>query len=268
MPFHPMLTARNQPVRPARWLAILFLILMVGLPACNPHRHSHYYLYFEEAIDAYYRAPRRPEVALAVMKEACQSFPVERDLSCFNYGLLLEWEKKPDLAVQAYQAAYRIRPDPLYREAARNRGGEVIYRERRSQTLARLLKMCSAGLTEDALLLAGKAQLTRPMLETEPLLSCLGRSPVYYELLTGSAADNRNLGQENREALAQKSPLYPFWGEGRGPVARAWQNYRARPGPGSLQKFYEELAVVAEKDPEREAIARGFRRAAAMLSRQ
>jgi len=242
----------------------LFLALAL-LCACNPHRHEHHYLYFEEAIDAYYRAPRRPVHALSVMKEACQSFPEERDLSCFNYGLLLEWEGKRDQALQAYEAAYRLRPDQLYREAARNSGQRPVYSGRRSQTLSRLLELCKQGNAIEALALGREAELTRPMLETEPLKSCLAALDGYAGLLASLPGDDRPLSRMNRDFLAKKAPLYPFWEGGQGPVARAWQNYQARRSPATLQKFYEALALVAGTDPERQAMALGFRRAAAAL---
>lgn len=101
-------------------LSTVLLISFVYVSNCAPEdkqNQRNYYEYYAEAVDHYYREPRSPARAIAVLRKACRRVPDRQDVSCYNLGIILENEERPAEALEAYRRAWQLRRHPLYREA-------------------------------------------------------------------------------------------------------------------------------------------------------
>ncbi|MCR9144034.1 MAG: hypothetical protein NXI24_17435 [bacterium] len=96
--------------------------LIAGGGACadpdGPWTPRPYYDIYDEAVNLYYKPPRRPEAALTLMERACRSNQNGQDILCYNLGVLLELQAAPPAKIlKAYERAEKIRPHALYRAA-------------------------------------------------------------------------------------------------------------------------------------------------------
>ncbi len=132
-----------------RWRSVFALAIGLAGAACapaEPWTPRPYYDIYDEAVNLYYKSPRRPEEALALMDRACRLNANGQDLLCYNLGVLRELRGDPPrLALAAYRRASRIRPHAIYTAAVRRLAPDTPSARPKGvylQTVQRLLNSC------------------------------------------------------------------------------------------------------------------------------
>ncbi len=137
--------------------AILTLVLAAPGAACGtpegPWTPRPYYDIYDEAVNLYYKPPRRPEQALTLMERACRENKDGQDILCYNLGVLLELQAAPRRRIlAAYKRAGEIRPHALYSAAIqRMQPDPDAYASPYLQSVARMTVACRENRPDRAL---------------------------------------------------------------------------------------------------------------------
>lgn len=215
-------------------LAATIGLTAISCAPAEPWTPRPYYDIYDEAVNLYYKSPRRPEAALALMDRACRFNGNGQDLLCFNLGVLRELRGDPPrLALAAYRRAQRIRPHAIYAAAVRRLAPDAPAAAPAGaylQTVHRMISSCRNENRRAALI-----HLRR-----------------FVDTHTGNTA--AQLSQADRQRFAQ-SLGQPFLSECLGAAAeytRLLDRLRAVPddtadaaGPGASDRAFGEVSTAA-----------------------
>lgn len=244
-----------------------------------------YYDIYDEAVNLYYKPPRRPEQALALMDRACRLNSDGQDILCYNLGVLLELQAKPaDRILAAYKRARRIRPHALYEGAIQRIAPDPTrYESQYLRSVSRMVVACRAGRSDQALAefkrtLATKntkpADAAPREVFSQPFFAeCLADQAEFATLLAQQPSAGTTLEQQLIRARAHLDPFHSLWdvelnlrglADGAGsenPATAEWHDFvqSARRGQGAaaalhLRAFFDvldDLAREAMRKPEK-----------------
>jgi len=264
------------------------------LPGCKFNQEVRpYYDIYDEAVFAYFLDPTDPPRALKVLDEACSSNPDHQDVSCYNYGVLLELENRKAEALASYRRANNLHPSALYREAIQSlspdpAASSTIY----LQLLQGLTSACQeknqpriegliVRLKESVK--RGEIVLTRQVMEQPFFSECL-KETADRTWTASLPSRTDDLGLLLIRYRAAKSDFASIWDmelfmrglqgsvRSRNPLTGAWQTVidSARGGNSAgaaraLRVFYSELAAFETRLPDRRNELLALRRAAAVI---
>ncbi|MEQ9364982.1 MAG: hypothetical protein RIF32_12095, partial [Leptospirales bacterium] len=260
---------------------VAFAAVFGGGGACDgrdgPWTPRPYYDIYDEAVNLYYKPPRRPEQALTLMERACRSNSDGQDILCYNLGVLLELENSPaDRILAAYERAQKIRPHALYQGAIQRLDPRPDrYESSYLQTLSRMTEACRAGRGAKALQdfrravqaaefasTAGvdqapgnAATATLPPRESfaQPFFAqCMADRPEYARLLERLPATPGDLEAQLMLARADLDPFHTLWdvelnlrgladgSQSKNPATAEWHDFiqNARRGQGAAAALH------------------------------
>ncbi|MBU41752.1 MAG: hypothetical protein CMN76_00915 [Spirochaetaceae bacterium] len=95
----------------------LALATMVVLAGCQRTVSQPYYLILDRAVKEYFLPDGDKSTAIQILQEACADNSDNPDLLCYNAGVLLLREGRPEQALDYFERALDYKDIPLYRSA-------------------------------------------------------------------------------------------------------------------------------------------------------
>lgn len=211
--------------------------------SCHQTVSEPYYLILDRAVKEYFLPDGDKSEGLRLLQEACHGNEDYPDLLCYNAGVLLLRENRPEEALDYFEKAHSLHDIPLYRSAVRTtrleleKIGDGTYREKADQIILGCKKqeIATVDLIEEALGSDSSPRLQQ--FASQPLIeNCMNEiaSGTRQKDLLARIQTIRNnlpdLKSELRELELNQHPLNrlwnPFWkyGENPGgfPAVEAW----------------------------------------------
>ncbi len=215
-------------------LSIFFMLFTTACDDAGPWQQRPYYDIYDEAVNLYYKPPRRPEAALALMDRACRENEDKTDVLCYNLGVLRELQERPTSeALAAYRAAYRLRRHPAYLAAIqRLELDPSVYESEYLRVSAYMVQACRANDAKAALKRlrefvrdrtpvqdeAADVRLQRTYRQNfaQPFFAdCLESQGAEYQALLEQLAEPRSnpeaFADDIYEARAKSDGFYALW---------------------------------------------------------
>ena len=296
-------------------LALVLVGIQTGLSQCarKPSQEiiekdflkGRYYEIYDRAISLYFKQPRDPEKALALMRAACEKIRENRALTCYNAGILLELRGEVEEAVQSYRRAAALSPHPFYRAAVQDlEPGQARPKSPYLRKIRVLLANCGRNNVSGALKAMRELSELPPALRPprsallQPYIrSCLKKKKGRYRALLRKFRQRsyKRYSDQYYKTLAQEKPYFSLWDmelhlrkigprafrppsrkKSAHPLTRAWnktlQTVLKKDVSGareSLEEFYRELTALRRGKAGRGAGAsakiRALGRASALL---
>ncbi|MCB1175882.1 MAG: hypothetical protein KDK39_20065 [Leptospiraceae bacterium] len=254
---------------------------------------------YDEAVNLYYKTPRDPETAAALLKQACACHPDRQDTSCYNYGVILELEEQYDAARSAYKQAWTRRPETAYELALQRLDANVHTPDARQKQIQLLIAACQKPANS-----AAAARQMQSLLQTTPLADrptrsvidqpyfrdCLAGHPEYRHWLAQLPADQWTPAEFRQQWVQGRSDPHPFNGlldiqlylkgqlfsqPSSRAITQSWQKLvqfgrqgQAGAAAEQLRQLFNQLDSAAARDASLHTRTRAIKRAIALLVEQ
>ena len=272
-------------------LSTLFVALGGTAARCSrsplPHPSGTALENYDRAVALYFRAPRNPEKAIALLAGACTHIREQQAQSCYNWGLLLEMEKDRSGALSAYRRAAALQPLDVYQAAAAALDESARPEGHRLGALQKALAHCREKNPERALAVMREAAAekaggwTRELVGQPVLRECLGRVRGYQDFVAALPPTGAPLEERHRAAMAARDSFHRIWDiearlAGREttsghPVTTAWRQalrHAARGDGASTGRYLQQFLHALPKSGADAPRARGMAKAAALVVQQ